>query len=80
MGDCINCKSLDNRVSVFILIEMFREMKKKPTYDVYSVFTVQEEIGIREQMFLRGHKPRLWFETDTTLLAHGKHQKNRYLF
>ena len=23
MGDCINCKSLDNRVSVFILIEMF---------------------------------------------------------
>ena len=21
MGDCINCKSLDNRVSVFILIE-----------------------------------------------------------
>ena len=29
MGDCLNCKSLDNRVSVFILIEMFREMKKK---------------------------------------------------
>ena len=47
MGDCINCKSLDNRVSVFILIEMFREMKKTPPYDVYGVFTVQEEIGIR---------------------------------
>ena len=53
MGDCLNCKSLDNRVSVFILIEMFREMKKKPNYDVYGVFTVQEEIGIREQMCLQ---------------------------
>ena len=47
MGECLNCKSLDNRVSGFILIEMFREMKKKPPYDVYGVFTVQEEIGIR---------------------------------
>ena len=27
MGDCLNCKSMDNRVSVFILIEMLREMK-----------------------------------------------------
>ena len=32
MGDCLNCKSLDNRVSVFILLEMFREMKKKPGF------------------------------------------------
>ena len=28
MGDCVNCKSIDNRVSVFILIEMFRELKE----------------------------------------------------
>ena len=47
MGDCLNCKSLDNRVSVFILIEMLREMKTLPPYDVYASFTVQEEIGIR---------------------------------
>jgi len=40
MGDCVNCKSLDNRVSVFILIEALRELKK-PAYDVYGVFTVQ---------------------------------------
>jgi len=46
MGDCVNCKSLDNRVSVFILIEMLRELKKSP-YDIYAVFTVQEEVGIR---------------------------------
>ena len=30
MGSCINCKSLDNRVSVYILIEMLKEMKDTP--------------------------------------------------
>lgn len=48
MGDCVNCKSIDNRVSVFILIEALRELKgKKVPYDIYGVFTVQEEVGIR---------------------------------
>ncbi|TND10191.1 MAG: peptidase family protein [Bacteroidetes bacterium] len=46
MGNCVNCKSLDNRVSVFILIETLRALKN-PVYDVYAVFTVQEEVGIR---------------------------------
>lgn len=46
MGECVNCKSLDNRVSVFILIEVLKEIKKNP-YDVYAVFTVQEEVGLR---------------------------------
>lgn len=48
MGDCVNCKSLDNRVSVFILIETLRALKgKKLPYDFYGVFTVQEEVGLR---------------------------------
>lgn len=46
MGNCINCKSIDNRVSVFILIEVLKELKNAP-YDVYGVFTVQEEVGLR---------------------------------
>lgn len=46
MGDMVNCKSLDNRVSVFILIEMLKEIGDVP-YDTYAVFTVQEEVGIR---------------------------------
>ena len=46
MGDCVNCKSIDNRVSVFILIEALRQLKDVP-YDVYGVFTVQEEVGLR---------------------------------
>ncbi len=46
MGECVNCKSIDNRVSVFILIETLRRLNEVP-YDVYGVFTVQEEVGLR---------------------------------
>ncbi|MFZ9236256.1 MAG: M42 family metallopeptidase [Algoriphagus sp.] len=46
MGDCVNCKSIDNRVAVFILIEAMKQLKN-PAYDVYATFTVQEEVGIR---------------------------------
>jgi len=46
MGNCVNCKSIDNRVSVFILIEAFKKLKN-PAFDVYGVFTVQEEVGVR---------------------------------
>jgi len=68
MGDCLNCKSLDNRVSVFILIEMLREMKKKPPHDVYAVFTVQEEIGIRgANVSSMDINPDFGFGLDTTI-------------
>ncbi|MEO1515693.1 MAG: M42 family metallopeptidase [Bacteroidota bacterium] len=48
MGECVNSKSLDNRVSVFILLETMRLLKDKEVpYDTYAVFTVQEEVGLR---------------------------------
>ena len=48
MGDCVNGKSLDNRVSVYILIEVLKALKDKEVpYDIYAVFTVQEEVGVR---------------------------------
>ena len=48
MGDCVNSKSIDNRVSVFILIEALRALQgKEVPFDVYAVFTVQEEVGLR---------------------------------
>lgn len=48
MGDCVNCKSIDNRVSVFILLEVLRALKDEEVpYDIYGVFTVQEEVGLR---------------------------------
>lgn len=46
LGDCVSSKSLDNRLSVFILIETLRQLEDPP-YDVYGVFTVQEEVGLR---------------------------------
>ena len=46
MGDCVNCKSLDNRIAVFILIETIKKLTN-PAFDTYAVFTVQEEVGIR---------------------------------
>lgn len=48
MGDCLNSKSLDNRISVFILLEALRELNGVALpFDTYAVFTVQEEIGLR---------------------------------
>ncbi|MCL4118612.1 UNVERIFIED_CONTAM: hypothetical protein GTU68_013541 [Idotea baltica] len=48
LGDHVVGKSLDNRVSVFILIEAMRELANQDLpYDTYAVFTVQEEIGCR---------------------------------
>jgi putative aminopeptidase FrvX len=67
MGNCINCKSIDNRVSVFILIEALRKMKKPP-YDFYAVFTVQEEVGLRGASVAAHHiEPDFGFGLDTTI-------------
>ena len=67
MGDCVNCKSIDNRVSVFILIETLKELKNTP-YDVYGVFTVQEEVGIRgANVSALKIQPDFGFGLDTTI-------------
>ncbi|MCC7050539.1 MAG: M42 family metallopeptidase [Bacteroidia bacterium] len=67
MGECVNVKSLDNRVSVFVLIETLRQLKKH-AYDVYAVFTVQEEVGIRgANASALQIQPDFGFGLDTTL-------------
>jgi len=67
MGNCVNCKSIDNRVSVFILIETLRNMKAAP-YDVYGVFTVQEEVGLRgANVSAHSIDPDFGFGLDTTI-------------
>ena len=67
MGNCVNCKSIDNRVSVFILIEALKRMKHLP-FDVYGVFTVQEEIGIRgASVAAHNINPDFGFGLDTTI-------------
>ncbi len=69
MGSCVNCKSLDNRLAVFILIESLRALKDKTVpYDVYGVFTVQEEVGIRgANVSALAINPDFGFGLDTTI-------------
>lgn len=67
MGDCVNCKSIDNRISVFILIETLKKLKAVP-YDIYAVFTVQEEVGIRGvSVAALKIQPDFGFGLDTTI-------------
>jgi len=71
LGECVNVKSLDNRASVFVLIETLRSLKKsrrKPAYDLYAVFTVQEEVGLRgAQASAIQIQPDFGFGLDTTI-------------
>ncbi len=69
MGNCINAKSLDNRISVYILIETLKLLKDKEVpYTVYGVFSVQEEIGIRgANVASHNINPHFGFGLDTTI-------------
>ncbi len=69
MGDCVNCKSLDNRVSVFILIEALKNLQGSSLpYDLYATFTVQEEVGVRgAQVATLAIQPDYAFCVDTTI-------------
>ena len=69
MGECVNGKSLDNRLAVFILIETLRALKDKTVpYGIYGVFTVQEEVGIRgANVSALRVNPDFGFGLDTTI-------------
>lgn len=67
MGDCVNGKSLDNRVSVFVLLETLKCLGEIP-YDLYAVFSVQEEVGLRgAQVAAHTINPDFAFALDTTI-------------
>jgi putative aminopeptidase FrvX len=46
IGRCVTGKSLDNRISVYLLVEALRNAKSCGC-DFYAVFTAQEKVGIR---------------------------------
>ncbi|HEY9526874.1 MAG TPA: M42 family metallopeptidase [Anaerolineales bacterium] len=46
LGDRLAAKSMDDRVGVLVAIETLRALKST-TFDVYFVFTTQEEVGVR---------------------------------
>lgn len=69
MGECVNSKSLDNRVSVFALLETLKELKNiEVPYAIYGVFTVQEEVGVRgATVASSGINPDFGIALDTTI-------------
>ena len=46
LGNRLVAKSMDDRVGVLVAIETLRAIKSTP-YDLYFVFTTQEEVGVR---------------------------------
>ncbi len=69
MGDCVNSKSIDNRVSVYILIEVLKKLKGRAIpYDLVAAFTVQEEVGLRGVIASSsGVNPDFGIALDTTI-------------
>lgn len=71
MGDCLNVKSIDNRGGCFMLIEAVRAIiasGNRPDYDLYAVFSVQEEVGLRgAQAATLSIQPTFAFALDVTI-------------
>ena len=66
LGHLVTGKALDNRVSVFLLIEAIKQFKKRGVNHV-AVFTVQEEVGIRGARVAAGHVRDIDICLDTTV-------------
>ena len=67
VGEMLNGKSFDDRIGVFLMIEGLRAAKSNKM-DIYSVGSVQEEIGIRGAMIAaRTIDPHVGIALDVTL-------------
>lgn len=67
IGDYLSSKSMDNRVSIYTLIETMRRLRD-PEVSVYAVATVQEEIGLRGAITAAHRiKPDIGVAVDVTL-------------
>ena len=67
LGEVVTGKALDDRVSCWILVEVLKRLEN-PAYDVYAVFSVQEEVGLRGATTgAFGVEPEIGVALDTTL-------------
>jgi endoglucanase len=69
-GELASGKCLDNRVQVYIGVRAMQALKKRPKNDVYGVFTVQEEVGLRGAFTSTyGVEPHVGICLDTTIAS-----------
>lgn len=47
LGKRIVAKAFDDRIGCAVLVEAMKRLKKKVSNDIYMVFTVQEEVGLK---------------------------------
>lgn len=67
LGNSVTGKSLDNRLSVYILIEALKKAKSSNS-DLFAVFTVQEEVGLRgARVAAQQIQPEIGIALDITL-------------
>jgi tetrahedral aminopeptidase len=69
IGRCVSCKAMDNRVSVYVMIEALRRTRKAG-FELYAVATVQEEVGVRGALTSGyGIDPDVGLALDVTIAA-----------
>jgi putative aminopeptidase FrvX len=69
LGKRIVAKAMDDRISCSVLIETLRQLKNSP-HDVYFVFSVQEEVGLRgARTSAYGLDPEVGIAVDITVAA-----------
>ena len=67
LGNRLVSKAMDDRIAVTVMIETLRRLKKSP-HELYFVFTVQEEVGVRGATTAAfGIDPDLGLAVDVTM-------------
>ncbi len=67
LGSRLVSKAMDDRIAVAVMIETLRQLKKSP-HELYFVFTVQEEVGVRGATTAAyGIDPDLGLAVDVTM-------------
>jgi endoglucanase len=69
LGRRVVAKALDDRIGCAILVQVLRQLGKSP-HDVYFVFSVQEEVGLRgARTSAYGLEPEVGIAVDITVAA-----------
>ena len=67
LGEVVTGKALDDRVNCYVLVQVLKKLQN-PVYDIYAVFSVQEEVGLRGALTSAySLEPDIGIALDTTL-------------